>query len=114
MPGQDKIKVLIVDDIADTRENLKRLLQFDQVIDVIGAARSGREAIELSQQLKPDVVIMDINMPDMDGITATETIRRKIPYTQVVILSVQSDASYMRRAMLAGARDFFDQAPHDR
>ena len=111
MPAQEKIKVLIVDDIADTRENLKRLLQFDQIIEVIGAARSGREAIELSHQLKPDVVIMDINMPDMDGITATEAIRRKVPYTQVVILSVQSDASYMRRAMLAGARDFLTKPP---
>ncbi len=111
MPAQDKIKVLIVDDIADTRENLKRLLQFDQLIEVIGAARSGREAIDLSQQLKPDVVIMDINMPDMDGITATEAIRRKVPYAQVVILSVQSDASYMRRAMLAGARDFLTKPP---
>ena len=111
MSVEDKIKVLIVDDIADTRENLKRLLQFDQVIEVIGAARSGREAIELSHQLKPDVVIMDINMPDMDGITATEAIRRKVPYTQVVILSVQSDASYMRRAMLAGARDFLTKPP---
>lgn len=111
MPTLDKIKVLIVDDIADTRENLKRLLQFDQLIEVIGAARSGREAIELSQQLKPDVVIMDINMPDMDGITATESIRRKVPYAQVVILSVQSDPSYMRRAMLAGARDFLTKPP---
>ena len=111
MPAQEKIKVLIVDDIADTRENLKRLLQFDQMIEVIGAARSGREAIEISHQLKPDVVIMDINMPDMDGITATEAIRRKVPYTQVVILSVQSDASYMRRAMLAGARDFLTKPP---
>jgi pilus assembly protein CpaE len=111
MPGQEKIKVLIVDDIADTRENLKRLLQFDQLIEVIGAARSGREAIELSSQLKPDVVIMDINMPDMDGITATEAIRRKVPFAQVVILSVQSDASYMRRAMLAGARDFLTKPP---
>lgn len=111
MPAPEKIKVLIVDDIADTRENLKRLLQFDQMIEVIGSARSGREAIEFSQQLKPDVVIMDINMPDMDGITATETIRRKVPFTQVVILSVQSDASYMRRAMLAGARDFLTKPP---
>jgi pilus assembly protein CpaE len=111
MPAPEKIKVLIVDDIADTRENLKRLLQFDQMIEVIGSARSGREAIEFSTQLKPDVVIMDINMPDMDGITATETIRRKVPFTQVVILSVQSDASYMRRAMLAGARDFLTKPP---
>jgi pilus assembly protein CpaE len=111
MPALEKIKVLIVDDIADTRENLKRLLQFDQMIEFVGAARSGREAIDLSLQLKPDVVIMDINMPDMDGITATEAIRRKVPFTQVVILSVQSDASYMRRAMLAGARDFLTKPP---
>jgi pilus assembly protein CpaE len=111
MPALEKIKVLIVDDIADTRENLKRLLQFDQSIEFVGAARSGREAIDLAMQLKPDVVIMDINMPDMDGITATEAIRRKVPFTQVVILSVQSDASYMRRAMLAGARDFLTKPP---
>ena len=111
MPAQEKIKVLIVDDIAETRENIKRLLQFDTLIEIIGAAKSGREAIELSQQLKPDVVIMDINMPDMDGITATEFIRRKVPFAQVVILSIQSDASYMRRAMLAGARDFLTKPP---
>ena len=111
MPAQEKIKVLLVDDITETRENLKRLLQFDNQIEVVGAARSGREAIELSTQLKPDVVIMDINMPDMDGITATEAIRKKISYAQVVILSVQSDPSYMRRAMLAGARDFLTKPP---
>lgn len=111
MPDQEKIRVLIVDDIAETRENIRRLLQFDLNIDVVGAARSGNEAIELSQEIKPDVVIMDINMPDMDGITATEAIRRKLPYVQVIILSVQSDPSYMRRAMLAGARDFLTKPP---
>lgn len=111
MPAQEKIRVLIVDDINETRENIRRLLQFDLNIEVVGAARSGQEGIDLSAQLKPDVVIMDINMPDMDGITATETIRRKVPAVQVVILSVQSDSSYMRRAMLAGARDFLTKPP---
>lgn len=111
MPAQEKIKVIVVDDIADTRENIKRLLQFDTLVEVVGAAKSGREAIDLSTQLKPDVVIMDINMPDMDGIAATEAIRRKVPFTQIVILSVQSDPSYMRRAMLAGARDFLTKPP---
>jgi len=77
----------------------------------VGMARGGQEAINLSQSLKPDVVIMDINMPDMDGISATEAIRRKVPYTQIVILSVQSDPGYMRRAMLAGARDFLTKPP---
>jgi pilus assembly protein CpaE len=81
------------------------------MIEVVGLASNGREAIELAQQTKPDVILMDINMPDMDGIVATETIRRKIPYSQIVILSVQNDSSYMRRAMLAGARDFLAKPP---
>ncbi|HMN59630.1 MAG TPA: response regulator [Anaerolinea sp.] len=111
MPSQEKIRVLIVDDIAETRENIRRMLQFDANIEVVGTARTGREAIEQSQQVKPDVIIMDINMPDMDGITATQEIKRKLSYAQVVILSVQSDPSYMRRAMLAGARDFLTKPP---
>ena len=111
MPSQERIRVLIVDDIAETRENIRRLLQFDNLIDVIGAARSGHEAIEMSQQNKPDVIVMDINMPDMDGIAATEIIRKKVPFTQVIILSVQNDQSYMRKAMLVGARDFLSKPP---
>jgi len=111
MPGSEKVKVLIVDDIAETRENIRKLLQFEADVEVVGAARTGKEAIEYSMELKPDVVLMDINMPDMDGITATETIRRKLPYVQIVILSVQSDSNYMRRAMLAGARDFLTKPP---
>ncbi|GAP07000.1 response regulator containing CheY-like receiver domain and AraC-type DNA-binding domain [Anaerolinea thermolimosa] len=111
MPPQERIRVLIVDDIAETRENIRRMLQFDANIEVVGAARTGREAIEEAQQNKPDVIIMDINMPDMDGITATQEIKRKLPFCQVVILSVQSDPSYMRRAMLAGARDFLTKPP---
>jgi pilus assembly protein CpaE len=111
MPDNDKIRVLIVDDIAETRENIRKLLQFDSEFEVAGAARSGREAIELSKELKPDVVLMDINMPDMDGITATEMIRRNNSFSQIVILSVQGDPNYMRRAMLAGARDFLTKPP---
>lgn len=111
MPSSDKIRVLIVDDILETRDSIKRLLQFDSTIEVAGLASSGREAIEVCQQLKPDVIIMDINMQDMDGITATEAIRKKLPYIQVIILSVQNDANYMRKAMLAGARDFLAKPP---
>jgi pilus assembly protein CpaE len=111
MPDNEKIRILIVDDIAETRENIRKLLQFDSEFEVAGAARSGREAIELSKELKPDVVLMDINMPDMDGITATEMIRRNNSFSQIVILSVQGDPNYMRRAMLAGARDFLTKPP---
>ncbi len=111
MPAQEKIRVLIVDDIAEARENIRRMLQFDSNIEVAGTARTGREAIDQSIALKPDVIIMDINMPDMDGITATGEVKKKLPHVQVVILSVQSDPSYMRRAMLAGARDFLTKPP---
>lgn len=107
----DKIRVLIVDDIAETRENVRKLLQFESDIDVIGTARTGREGIQLAGELDPDVILMDINMPDVDGITATEEIRQRSPHIQVVILSVQGDPNYMRRAMLAGARDFLTKPP---
>jgi pilus assembly protein CpaE len=107
----DRIRVLIVDDIAETRENVRKLLQFEADVEVVGAARSGKEGIQLSQELDPDVILMDINMADIDGITATETIRQKSPHIQVVILSVQGDQNYMRRAMLAGARDFLTKPP---
>lgn len=106
MAQEDKIRVLIVDDVAETRENIRKLLQFDAQVEVVGASRSGSEGVELAIETQPDVVLMDINMPDMDGISATEAIRKKIPFTQIIILSVQGDSNYMRRAMLAGARDF--------
>ena len=111
MAEAEKIRVLIVDDISETRENIRKLLQFETDIEVVGAARSGKEAIEFVAETRPDVVLMDINMPDMDGITATEIIRKQTPYVQVVILSVQGDQNYMRRAMLVGARDFLTKPP---
>ncbi len=109
--ANDNILVLIVDDIAETRENIRKLLQFESDVEVVGAARSGKEAIQLARETKPDVVLMDINMPDMDGIAATENIKQILPYVQIVILSVQSDPNYMRRAMMAGARDFLAKPP---
>ncbi len=111
MPAGEKIRVMIVDDVSETRENVRKLLQFESDVDVVGVARTGKEAIQLSLELSPDVVLMDINMPDMDGISATEQIRAKQQAVQVVILSVQSDQNYMRRAMLAGARDFLTKPP---
>ncbi len=107
----DKIRVIIVDDIAETRENIRKLLQFENDVEVVGAARTGKEGIDVAREVKPDVILMDINMPDMDGITATENIRRFLPYVQIVILSVQNDPNYMRRAMQAGACDFLAKPP---
>ncbi len=102
----DVIKVLIVDDIPETRDMLRKLLAFENDIEVVDAASTGREGLDMAQQYKPDIVLMDINMPDMDGIQATEEIKRILPSAGVIMMSVQSESDYLRRAMLAGARDF--------
>jgi len=102
----DKIRVLIVDDIPETRDHLSKLLGFEADIEVVGAAASGREAIDTARSMKPDIVLMDINMPDMDGITATEQMAAEVPTAAVVMMSVQGEADYLRRSMLAGAREF--------
>jgi len=109
--AEDLIRVLIVDDIAETRENIRKLLQFESDVVVVGAARTGIEALEMARETEPEVVIMDINMPDMDGISATEAMLRDVPFAQIVMLSVQSDADYVRKAMRAGARDFIAKPP---
>jgi len=111
MGETEKIRVLISDDVPETRENIRRLLQFESDIEVVATVKNGKEAIQLAQELSPDVVLMDINMPDIDGIKATELIRQKHPFVQVVILSVQDDQNYMRRALQVGARDFLAKPP---
>jgi pilus assembly protein CpaE len=102
----DRINVLIVDDIAETRDHLTKLLGFETDIAVVGVAASGAEAVRQAVALLPDVVLMDINMPDMDGIAATELLAAKCPTAAVVMMSVQGEADYLRRSMLAGAREF--------
>ena len=106
MAAKEKITLLIVDDISETRENLRKLLYFEPDIEIIGMAASGREAIDKAKALQPNIVLMDINMPDMDGITASQQIGRMAPACQVIMMSVQSEADYLRRSMLAGAMDF--------
>lgn len=105
------IRVLVVDDITLTRDNIIRSLTFEQNIEVVGNANSGTQAIEMVRQLRPDVVLMDINMPGMDGIAATRAVIHEVPYAQVIILSVQDDTDYLRKAMMAGARDFLTKPP---
>ena len=104
------IRVLIVDDIAETRENIRKLLQFESDVVVVGAARTGIEAIEMARETEPDVVIMDINMPDMDGITATEGLVRDVPFAQIVMLSVNNDADYVRRGNACRSQGFYSKA----
>jgi pilus assembly protein CpaE len=105
----EKIRLMVVDDLATTRETVIKLLQFATDVTVIGEAATGRQAVDMAREKKPDVILMDINMPDMDGITASQHIVRMLPATQIIIMSVQSDTDYIRKAMLAGARDFLNK-----
>lgn len=102
----ERIKILIVDDIPETRDHLSKLLGFEADVEVVGTAGSGTEAIEMATALNPDVILMDINMPGMDGISATEQLATRVPSAVVVMMSVQGEADYLRRSMLAGAREF--------
>jgi pilus assembly protein CpaE len=107
----ETVRLLIVDDIAETRENLRKLLQFESDIEVVGAARTGEEALQMARDTQPDVVLMDINLPDTDGITVTEALLREVRHAQIIMLSVQSDQDYLRQSMRAGARDFIAKPP---
>lgn len=102
----EKIRVLIVDDIATTRENIVKLMQFHPEIEAVGQAGNGEEALLQAKALRPDVVLMDINMPGMDGITATERLTVEVPEATIVIMSVQGEQEYLRRAMMAGAKNY--------
>lgn len=100
------ISILLVDDIPETRENIKKLLSFERDFKVVGMAGTGREGLALARELLPDIVIMDINMPDMDGLQVAAQIVDNTARTGVIMLSAQDDHHNMRRAMMAGAKAF--------
>ena len=102
----DRIRVLIVDDVATTRENIIKLMQFHPEIEAVGQAANGEEALVQTRLLHPDVVLMDVNMPGMDGISAAERLSLESPQSTVIIMSVQGEQEYLRRAMMAGAKNY--------
>lgn len=106
-----KIGILIVDDIADTRANLRRLLQLTTDIEVVGEAENGQEALDCARRLLPDIILMDINMPVMDGIEATERLALELPESAVIMLSVQGEPEYIRKAVNAGAYGYLFKPP---
>lgn len=100
------IRLLLVDDKVELRQNIRRLLSFEDSIEIVGEASNGQEAIESCRSTRPALVLMDINMPVMDGIQATEIISMEMPEITIIMMSVQGEQEYIRKAMKAGARDF--------
>jgi DNA-binding NarL/FixJ family response regulator len=104
MQGQEQIiRVLVVDDQRLVREGIASLLSIQPGINVVGSAGDGREAVALAAALRPDVILMDVRMPVMDGITATQAIRSEAPTMQVIMLTTFDDEEYIRAALDAGA-----------
>jgi DNA-binding NarL/FixJ family response regulator len=100
------IRVVLADDHDLFREGLRQLLETVDSIDIVGEACDGREAIQLVDQYKPDVILMDINMPRLDGIRATEFIVKNFPGTSVVILTMYQDDEYALHTVRAGAKSY--------
>ncbi len=100
------IAVLIADDHTVVSEGLRRLIEAQDDMHVVACVADGREAVKKAKELKPDVVLMDIAMPNLNGIEATHLIRTRLEPTQVVILSMHSNQEYVLRALQAGARGY--------
>jgi DNA-binding NarL/FixJ family response regulator len=102
-------RVLIVDDVPQVRRELRTLLPLLDTIDVVGEAENGQEAIELAATLRPDVIIMDVEMPIVDGLAATRIIKQERPACRIVVLSIHSEEAIRAQARSAGADDFVDK-----
>ena len=102
----DKIRIMIIDDIKETRKNISRLISFERDLIVVGEAPDAEQGIELAKELKPDIILIDINLPGMDGLKATEILNKELPTTSIIIISVQEEHYYMHQAIAAGAKEF--------
>ncbi|MGE5644525.1 MAG: response regulator [Acidobacteriota bacterium] len=101
-----QITVLLVDDHALVRKGFRRMVEDDPDIRIVGEASNGREAVELAQELKPQVIVMDMAMPEMDGVQATREIIKHQPKTCVLMLSMYAQENYVRNAFDAGAQGY--------
>ncbi len=102
----DKLRILIADDHALLRDGLKALVNSEPDMEVVGEAENGRFVLEKARQLKPDVVLMDISMPDMNGAHAARRLKELCPTIRVLALTAHEDSSYLRQMMEAGASGF--------
>jgi DNA-binding NarL/FixJ family response regulator len=110
MPGESgstsPIRVLLADDHDILRQGLKMLLSLQREMQVVGEARTGREAVEMAQELQPDVVVMDITMPEMDGLEACRIIHNQQPATQVLFLTMHESEEYFLQSLRMGAAGY--------
>ncbi|MBN1967520.1 MAG: response regulator transcription factor [Anaerolineae bacterium] len=109
------IRVLIVDDHAVVRAGMRMLMESDPEIDVVGEGETGREALQLARELKPDVIVMDVTMPQMDGVEATQRIKKEMPGMAVLALTIHEGQDYFFRMLEAGASGYVPKraAPDD-
>ena len=102
----NKLRILVADDHGVVRKGICLQLQQHEQFQVVGEAGDGREAVQMAETLKPDIIVMDIAMPNLNGIDATEQIVKNSPQIGVILLSMHSDDSYLSRALNAGARGY--------
>src|SRR5271157_2712566 len=101
-----RIRILLADDHAVVRQGFKMILSSQPDMEIVGEAGNGREAVELAENLKPDVVVMDVAMPELNGIEATRRLAASVPHARVVALSMHKDNVYVREILRAGARGY--------
>jgi len=100
------IKIVLVDDHQIMREGIRAMLDLEKGLEVVSEAENGREALEIALDIKPDIIIMDINMPDMNGTEATRRIRKNCPGTRIIALSMHSDRFFVAEMLQAGASGY--------
>ncbi|MGD8190497.1 response regulator transcription factor [Brevibacillus ginsengisoli] len=110
----EDIRVIIADDQELIRESLNIVLNMEEQITVVGLAQDGEAAIQLCENVSPDVVLMDINMPKMDGVSATERIKQKWPHVKVIILTSYQEVDYVISALANGAEGYLLKSIHPR